>query len=484
MPDKEQEYKEKIRANLDNVLESRYIPEFEHKKGKVRDIHFSGDKIIMVASDRVSCFDHVLSRCIPYKGSVLNLFNQWAMENSKDIVLNAMLNSPDPNVVVQQKYDNIGFECVVRGYVWGSLAADYEKGLRKKSGVVLFDGLLRYQKLDEPMFTPTSKAEKGHDVDVTLEDIADKFMDGDAARMIKDVSIKLFNRGAELAAKAGMIFIDTKYEFGFDKNNNLFLIDESNTPDSSRYCDAKEYNKKWQEIEGAVKNGRVNCSISNVSELLKEKPELKIKEESKQFVRDVLIESGYKEGMPLPDLTDEQIIETSFRYINSYERLTGRTFDFNASELSVKKRIMNNLKKAGLAYGGCVIPIGASEKDAEHWSKIEKTLKENGVPFTNPIYLSAHKNTQEVLDYVKKTDSTSIEPLVYITFAGRSNGLGPVVAGNSKYPVITCPVFSDKSDYSINVHSSLQMPSNLPLATIIDAGNAALYAKKVLDLAK
>ena len=140
---KEQEYKEIIKDNLENVLESGYIPELGgHKKGKVRDVHFSGDRIIMVASDRVSCFDHVLSRCIPFKGAILNLFNQWAMKKTGDIVPNAMVDSPDPNVIIQIRLDNIGFECVVRDYVWGSLASDYEDGLRLKSGIELPEGLL------------------------------------------------------------------------------------------------------------------------------------------------------------------------------------------------------------------------------------------------------------------------------------------------------------------------------------------------------
>jgi len=485
MDKREKEYKEIIKANLDNVLESGYIPELkEHKKGKVRDVHSAEDKLIMVASDRVSCFDHVLSRCIPYKGAVLNLFNQWAMENSTDVIRNAMLPSPDTNVIIQKKLENVGFECVVRGYVWGSLASDYEEGLREKCGINLPDGLLRYQKLETPIFTPTSKAEKGHDEDVTLETMIKQLEQ--TAEKIKNISINLFNRGTELAEKAGMIFIDTKYELGIDeKNGMIYLIDESNTPDSSRYCSREEYDKKWPEIERIMRSPRGSDfnAGSDVTGLLEVEPQLKIKEASKQFVRDVLIEAGYKEGQKIPDLTDEQLIETSYRYIDSYEKLTGKKFDFSTGE-HPKKRIMNNLKKAGLAYGGCVVPIGASESDKEHWEKIKGTLISAQIPYADPVYLSAHKQTQKVLDYVSKMDSTSIEPLVYLTFAGRSNGLGPVVAGNTKYPVITCPVFSDKADYLVNIHSSLQMPGKLPLATIIDPGNAALYAKRIIDLTR
>ena len=485
---KEQGYKQIIRENLKNTLGSGFIPALgEHKKGKVRDIHLPAglheDKIIMVASDRVSCFDHVLDRQIPFKGVILNRLNEWAMNTTIDIVSNAMLPSPDPNVIIQKRMGNIGFECVVRGYVWGSLAADYEKGSREKCGISFPEGLLRYQKLNEPLFTPTTKADKGHDEDVSIEQMREKI--GDLAQKIKDISIKLFHKAEDMAANKGLLFLDTKYEFGIHVNDmharQPHLIDESNTPDSSRYCSKEEYDSKWSKIEGEMKPGKYR----NVGELLKARPELKIKEESKQFVRDVLIEGGYVEGKPLPTLTDEQVIETSWRYINAYERLTGMEFDFAKSELPTKQRILNNLMRAGyLKYSGCIVPIGASEKDAAHWENIMKTLNENELPFTNIVYMSAHKQTQEVLDYIKKMDKTSIQPLVYLTFAGRSNGLGPVVAGNTKYPVITCPVFSDIGSYSVDIHSSMRMPGKLPLATIVDPGNAVLMAKRILEMAK
>lgn len=443
----------------------------------------------MTASDRVSCFDHILNNLIPFKGAILNKFNEWAMSNTTDIVPNAMIQSPDPNVIIQRKLSNVGFECVVRGYVWGSLAADYEKGLREKCGISLPEELLRYQKLNEPLFTPSTKADQGHDEDVSLEQMEEKM--GELASKIKNISITLFRRAEELAAARGLLFLDTKYEFGINSNDiyarEPYLIDESNTPDSSRYCSEDEYNTKMPQIVEAMKSGE----YKNVNELLKKRPELKIKEESKQFVRDVLIEGGYIEGKPLPTLTDEQVIETSWRYINTYEKVTGMEFDFVKSELSPKYRIINNLIKAGyLKYPGCIVPIGASDKDAAHWQKILDAMKIldvlNGeeLPFTDVVYMSAHKQTQEVLNYVKYMDENSIQPLVYITFAGRSNGLGPVVAGNTKYPVITCPVFSDLDSYSIDIHSSLRMPGKLPLATVVDPGNAVLLAKRILEMGK
>jgi len=286
-------YKEAIRKNLNNVLESGFIPELgQHKSGKVRDIHFTsleiGKPIVMVASDRVSVFDHVLDRRIPFKGRILNLLNTWAMKNTGDIIQNASMDSPHANVLVQKYYKNIMVECVVRGYVWGSMAEEYEKGKREVCSVPLKEGLLRYQKLDEPLFTPTTKSE--HDEAMTFEQVS-KMVGKELAEKVRDVSIRLYMRGAELAQKAGLLFIDTKYEFGTDENGNLFLIDEANTPDSSRYCSVEEYGK-FESIKKEMSGGGFN----SVSELLKQKPELKIQEMSKQFVRDVIIEKGFGYG--------------------------------------------------------------------------------------------------------------------------------------------------------------------------------------------
>lgn len=477
----EQEYKEKIRANLAMTLGSGFVPELgEHKKGKRSDVHFSGDNVIIVASDRVSCFDEVLSRCIPFKGYVLNLSTLWAMENTADIIPNAMVPSPDPSVIIQKRRKNVGVECVVRGYVWGSLAGDYEKGHREKCGVSIPNGMRRYQKLDQPLFTPTTKAEKGHDEDMALEDIA-KMHGRETAEKIKDVSIRLYQRGVELADRVGMIFIDTKFEFGFDDKGDITLIDESLTLDSSRYCTKEEYAAKWPRIVEEMNSGK----YKDVSDLLKKMPELKIKEVSKQFVRDVLVEGGYDGKGKTPALNDDQVVETAYRYIDAFETLTQRDFDFAASELpTARQRIMNNMIKAGMAYGGCVVPVLASKSDSEHWEAIEKGLKEAGVPYTAPFFGSAHKETRKVLDFIEHMDRDSIEPLVYIAAAGRSNGLGPVIAGNTKYPVIACCPYKDTATYMVDIHSSTRMPSKLPMMVVVDPGNAALAAKRMIDLVR
>jgi phosphoribosylaminoimidazole-succinocarboxamide synthase len=341
----QEEYKEIIKKNLDNTIESGHIPALgEHYKGKVRDVHFiegkePGKKIVMIASDRISVFDHVLDKQVPFKGIVLNRLNTWAFENSKDIVKNASLESPHPSVLVQKYCKNIMVECVVRGFVWGSMAAEYEQGKREVCGVALPEGMLRYQKLDEPVFTPTTKSE--HDEPITFEKMKE-LVGEETALKAKEISIKLFKRASELAKKQGLVFIDTKYEFGLDENGELTLIDEANTPDSSRYCKIEEY-KKFEKIKQEMQSG----NYKDVSELIKEKPQLKISELSKQFVRDVITEKGFSYGSEgeIPKLEEEDVIEVSYRYIKLYEILTGQKFEFPKGNL--KEELNEKLKQGG-----------------------------------------------------------------------------------------------------------------------------------------
>ncbi|MDP3882147.1 MAG: 5-(carboxyamino)imidazole ribonucleotide synthase [Nanoarchaeota archaeon] len=356
--EKEKTYKEAIQNNLNNVITSGMFPGLgKHKSGKVRDVHFTSDKIgspiIMVASDRVSAFDHILDKSIPFKGAVLNLLSMWALNNTKDIIKNSLIESPHSNVIIQKYCRNLGIECVVRGYVWGSLASSYEKGERKLCGEILPEGLIRYGELDEPIFTPTAKSE--HDESLTFEEVS-KILGPTLAKKVKETSIALYKRGAELAEKRGLIFIDTKYEFGLDENGELTLIDEANTPDSSRYCSMKEY-RKFAIIEELMKTGKYN----NVSDLLKQRPELKITEMSKQFVRDILTEQGFSyggQGRP-PSLTNDQVVELSYRYIRLYERLTGENFIFPSA--NAKEQLIKSLGERGYKLTKTIGCIGGGQ---------------------------------------------------------------------------------------------------------------------------
>jgi len=330
-----------VARNLDQARMSAELPGLEGgRRGKVRHVyHISGKGglplVIISTSDRVSVFDIVQDRAVPYKGAVLNAISQWAFEHTADIVSNALLGSAGPHILIQRELANIGIECVVRGHMWGSLAADYEQGLRTKCGLILPDGLRRYQKLDNPLFTPTTKAEQGHDQDIPMEEMAGLMerklahiglrVDGSRlADQVREVSFRLFDRGQRLADRAGLILVDTKYEFGLDLDGKLYVIDEVHTPDSSRYVERSQWEEKWGSIRERMSTGR----WPNVGRLLQDHPELKIPELSKQLVRDVLLARGYdpREGTG-PGLKDEDIIEMASRYIELYERLTGRQFD-------------------------------------------------------------------------------------------------------------------------------------------------------------
>lgn len=331
-----------VAGNLDRARMSAELPGLQGgKRGKVRHVYRISGKgglplVIISTSDRVSVFDIVQDRAVPYKGAVLNAISRWAFEHTADIISNALLGSAGPHILIQRELANIGIECVVRGYMWGSLAADYEQGLRTKCGLILPDGLLRYQKLENPIFTPTTKAEQGHDQDISFEETAGLMekklahiglrLDGSRlADQVRDVSLRLYDRGQRLADRAGLILVDTKYEFGLDLEGKLYVIDEVHTPDSSRYVERSQWEGKWGSIRERMSTGRWH----SVGQLLEDHPELKIPELSKQLVRDVLLDRGYdpQEGTG-PSLRDEDIIEMAARYIELYERLTGREFDF------------------------------------------------------------------------------------------------------------------------------------------------------------
>lgn len=334
--------RQKVSENLHAARKKAEIPGLAGgKQGKVRDLYSSRDArgqkiLIMATSDRVSAFDIVLDRAIPYKGVVLNAISRWAFDQTKDIIPNALLGSANPYIMIQKELTNIGFECVVRGYMWGTLAADYEGGLRKKCGIALEEGLLRYQRLQSPLFTPTTKATTRHDEDVSFEEMAARMQENlspgksspsgeTLARQVRDISLRLYRRGDGLAHRVGLSLVDTKCEFGLNPSGKLHAIDELYTPDSSRYVDLAEWREKWPLIRDQMRCGR----WPNVTHLLRDHPELKVKELSKQLIRDVLIESGYDpQRGQRATLDDPAVIETAARYIELYERLTGDEFEF------------------------------------------------------------------------------------------------------------------------------------------------------------
>ncbi|HIB36839.1 phosphoribosylaminoimidazolesuccinocarboxamide synthase [Mesonia sp.] len=294
-------------------------------KGKVREVYRLEDNcVIMIATDRLSAFDVVMPKGIPYKGQILNQIATKMMKATEDLVPNWLEATPDPNVAVGQLCEPFKVEMVIRGYMAGHAAREYKAGKRELCGVALPEGLKENDKFEKPIITPATKAEMGdHDEDISREDILKRgIVSEEDYKVLEDYTRKLFERGTEIAAKQGLILVDTKYEFGKNANGEIVLIDEIHTPDSSRYFYAEGYEERQE----------------------KEEPQ---KQLSKEFVRQWLISKGFqgKEGQELPEMTDEYINSISERYIELYENITGETFEKAAID-NIENRIQNNV----LAY--------------------------------------------------------------------------------------------------------------------------------------
>ncbi len=272
-------------------------------QGKVRDVYSFGEHLLMIASDRISAFDVVLPRLIPYKGQVLNQLAEHFLKETSDIVPNWLISTPAPNASFGLKCQAIPIEMVVRGYMVGHLWREYKSGKRLVCGVSLPDGLMENQKLPNPIITPTTKASEGHDEDISINDIIHKgIVSEDIINELCDISLKLFDRGQEMANAKDLILVDTKYEFGI-RNGKIILMDEIHTPDSSRYFYKNSYDDLF--------NRR-----------------LPQKQLSKEFVREWLIANNFqgKENQQVPVISDEFVIQISERYILLYEEITGKKF--------------------------------------------------------------------------------------------------------------------------------------------------------------
>jgi phosphoribosylaminoimidazole-succinocarboxamide synthase len=293
-------------------------------RGKVRDVYYFGDKMAMVASDRISAFDVVLPRAIPDKGRVLNLIAALNLEATKDLVPNWVMQSPDPNVTIGFKCEPFPVEMVVRGYLSGHAAREYKAGKRMLCGVPLPEGLRENDKLPSPIITPTTKAKVGHDEDISREEILKRgLVSAEDYAKLEEYTLRLFKRGSELAAKRNLILVDTKYEFG-KQGDKIYLIDEIHTPDSSRYFYADGYEQRQKAGE----------------------PQ---KQLSKEFVRQWLIENGFqgKEGQKVPVMTDAIVTSISDRYKELFHQVTGKelpAIDYSALESRIEKSITNSIK--------------------------------------------------------------------------------------------------------------------------------------------
>ena len=289
--------------------------------GKVRDVYnINDDYMVMVATDRISAFDVVLPEGIPYKGQVLNQIAEFFLDSTKDIVPNWKVAAPDPMVTVGLCCEPLKVEVIVRGYIAGSAWRDYKAGAREICGVPLPDGLRENERLPHPILTPTTKADAGHDENISRDEIiAQGIVEKDVYEQVEKYALALFERGTEIAAKRGLILVDTKYEFGL-RDGKVILIDEIHTPDSSRYFYADGYEERLAKGE--------------------EQRQL-----SKEFVRQWLISNGFmgKPGQTVPEMTPEYCMEVSQRYIELYEHITGMTFHPGSDAEPLQERIFNNV---------------------------------------------------------------------------------------------------------------------------------------------
>lgn len=308
---------------MEALKETNY--HFPHQKkmyrGKVRDVyHIGNEHLVMVASDRISAFDCILPKGIPFKGQVLNQLAARFLDATKDIVPNWLVAVPDPNVSVGIKCEPIKVEMVIRGYLSGHAWREYRSGKRLLCGVAMPDGLRESDPFPEPIITPATKADEGHDEDISREDIIAKGIVPEGIYVqLESYTRQLFQRGTEIAAKQDLILVDTKYEFGIDPEGHIRLIDEIHTPDSSRYFYKEGYQERQERGEAQ-------------------------KQLSKEFVRQWLISNGFQglEGQTMPDMPDAFVTTVSDRYIELYERITGESFH-RADTSRIQSRVESNI---------------------------------------------------------------------------------------------------------------------------------------------
>ena len=291
--------------------------------GKVRDVYNINDTyLVMIVTDRISAFDVILPRGIPYKGQVLNQIATQSLDKTDDIVPNWKIAVPDPNVTIGYIADPIKIEMVIRGFLTGHAWRVYKSGKREICGISLPDGMREHDRFPEPIITPATKAEEGHDEDISREEILERGLIYEKQyNLLEDYTRKLFKRGTKIAAEKGLLLVDTKYEFGI-RNGKIYLIDEIHTPDSSRYFYAEGYEEKQKKGEQQ-------------------------KQLSKEFLREWLMKNNFQglEGQLLPEMSDEIVRQVSDRYIELYEKLTGETF-IKTDTSMILDRIQSNVEQS------------------------------------------------------------------------------------------------------------------------------------------
>jgi len=423
------------------------LPLGTKRVGKVRDVYTlpeKSDQVVMVATDRISAFDLNLTT-IPHKGHVLTKLTQWWFNKTEHIADNHLMSSAGSNSLICKKCTVFPIEFVVRGYMTGttgtSIWTHYNKGARSYCGHKLPDGLKKNQPLPEPIVTPTTKSDI-HDELISAEIIINKgIMSKHDYNFCSQKALELFKFGVSVAHRRGLILVDTKYEFGQDSDGNILLIDEIHTCDSSRYWVSNTYQQLFNDGK-----------------------------EPQRYDKDILRTWYKSKANPYTDtktieIPDEIRLKLSEAYIHLYEQLTEHNFIPTDRQFECFNRLP-------------IIVMG-SVKDKSHAKKIQERLAKKWGKPTQIYVASAHKHPRKVLDII---DECKRQKVTFVTIAGRSNALSGFIAANSHAPVLACPPFKDQADYLVNIHSTLQMPSETPAMAVIDPINCADAAGRIMNM--
>lgn len=434
-------------------------------KGKVRDVYDVGhEKLAIVHSNRLSSFDrHICD--VPEKGDILTESSAfWFRKIENELGIKTHYEWSDQNVMVVKKCAVFPIEVVIRGFITGStqtsLWTHYKKGVRDYCGITFPDGLIKNQRLKEPVITPTTKGIV--DELISAEEIVARGLTTQAQwDEISDKAMRIFKFGQKYAESRNLLLVDTKYEFGVDADGNVLLIDEVHTCDSSRFWFKATYNEK-------MASGQ--------------EPEKYDKDVVRDYVKKV-----YPDPYAVTefDIPQAQIENTRKVYHAFYEKLTGERFHLdltsdNPCPFGAHNIVDHYFKEEHWRKTPTIVVLAGSPSDQKHIDKITKAASDQGFHHITHIS-SAHKNTEEVLGILKKYNAGKGK-VVFVTVAGRSNALSGVTACNTHYPVFACPPFSDKDDMMVNINSTLQMPSKVPVMTVLEPGNVALAAKRIFAI--
>lgn len=449
------------------------------KSGKVRDIYKhkdKGDYLLFHHSDRLSSFDrHICD--VEGKGNILMETSIWWMNQTRHIVNNHYI-SHHGNYMLVKKSSTIPIEFIVRGYITGStntsLWTHYNNGVREYCGVKFPDGLVKNQQLDKPVLTPTTKSDE-HDELISKEEvIARGILTKEQYEYVEEKALKLFEFGQKRANEAGLILVDTKYEFGFPSgrygDGEIYLIDEIHTGDSSRYWMKDTYDEKFR-------NGEAPQTID--------------KDSVRRYIKGICPDPyNEPEKIPKPDDIPIKVKDNVLaNYMKLHNMLTGTNLNVNDNKIPASPIDINNEYIYMLydnlveKFPDLVVIISGSDSDKDHVANIRYHLNKLNIKYKH-LVCSAHKNTKKLLEYLDIYNGNKYGKTkkIYVTVAGMCNALSGVVAANTNYPVIACPPFKDKDDMMININSSLQCPSKVPVMTILGTENVALSCQRIFNL--